>query len=253
MILLEIQIGDFGPDGAFGGGDDTSGNFTIPASNLRVGEWLSFDIPLASFTGLTNRNNLAQIFFISDAAISDILVDNMYFYKVPTTPTIAAPTPTDPAANVISLFSDAYTNVSVDTFRTPWSSAATVLSDVNIAGNATKEYNNLGFAGIETINNQVDASAMTHFRIDTWSSNYTSFYVKLVDAGADGVVGNADDSEHEVRITIPANERGQWKSHDIPLSSFTGLTARSNIAQYIIKVDPFGSSKVYVDNMYFRN
>ncbi|MEN9345745.1 MAG: hypothetical protein RLZZ60_1214, partial [Bacteroidota bacterium] len=39
------------------------------------------------------------------------------------TPSSAAPTPTSLAANVISLFSNAYTNVNVDTWRTSWSSA----------------------------------------------------------------------------------------------------------------------------------
>lgn len=250
--FIRLQIGDFGPDGAFGGGNDVSGSFTLRATDLSVGSWLSFDIPLVSFNGLTNQDNLAQIFFISDATISDILVDNMYFYKIPTSPSVAAPTPTDPAGNVISIFSDSYTDVPVDTFRTPWSSGATVLNEIDIAGNATKEYVNLGFAGIETVNNQVDASAMTHFRVDTWSSTYTNFYIKLVDAGPDGTVGTADDSEHEVIVPV-TGDQSEWVTHDIPLSSFTGLTARSNIAQYIIKVDPFEGGDVYIDNMYFRN
>lgn len=78
--FLRIQLGDFGPNAAFGGGDDTQGSFIIPTANLSVGSWLSFDLPLANFPGLTNRANLAQIFFVSDGTISTILVDNMYFY-----------------------------------------------------------------------------------------------------------------------------------------------------------------------------
>lgn len=85
--FIRLQIGDFGADAAFGGGDDSSGSFTLSNNDLDDGGWLSFDVPLSSFTGLTNRDNLAQVFFISDATISDILVDNMYFYKEVVDPT----------------------------------------------------------------------------------------------------------------------------------------------------------------------
>src|SRR5690606_30216349 len=53
-------------------------------------------------------------------------------------PVAAAPSPTMPSANVISLFSDAYTNVPVDTWRTGWSDAT--LEEVSINGNAVKKY-----------------------------------------------------------------------------------------------------------------
>jgi hypothetical protein len=78
--FISIELGDFGPDGAFGGGDDSSGRVTFTNTSLSSNTWISLDIPLADF-GLANRNNLAQIFFISDATISNLLVDNMYFYK----------------------------------------------------------------------------------------------------------------------------------------------------------------------------
>lgn len=78
--FIRIELGDFGADNAFGGDDDSSGKFTLAAEDLVSNEWISLDIPLANFTGLTNRSNLAQIFFVSDGTISTILVDNMYFY-----------------------------------------------------------------------------------------------------------------------------------------------------------------------------
>ena len=78
--FIRVELGDFGPDNAFGGGDDSSGSVTIPGTDLATNQWRSFDIPIADF-GLANKTNLAQIFFISDATISTILVDNMYFYK----------------------------------------------------------------------------------------------------------------------------------------------------------------------------
>jgi hypothetical protein len=78
--FISIELGDFGPNNVFGGGDDSSGRVTISSASLTSNTWISLDIPLADF-GLSSRNNMAQIFFISDATISTLLVDNMYFYK----------------------------------------------------------------------------------------------------------------------------------------------------------------------------
>jgi hypothetical protein len=184
--------------------------------------------------------------------LSTVYVDNVYFYKqgggTATQPTTPAPTPVYPAANVISLFSDAYTNVPVDTWRTDWSSA--VLTDVNIAGNPTKKYSQLDFVGIETVNNQLDVSSMTNFHIDVWSPDFTLFGVKLVDFGADGAFGGGDDVEHQVDFNSPV--KGGWVSLDIPLSDFTGLTTKNHIAQYILVGQPTGTTTVYVDNVLFH-
>jgi hypothetical protein len=78
--FITIELGDFGPNAAFGGDDDSSGRVTFNSGSLVSEEWISLDIPLSDFTALTSRSNLAQIFFISDATISGLLVDNMYFY-----------------------------------------------------------------------------------------------------------------------------------------------------------------------------
>ncbi len=245
---LKITIRDFGVDGADGGGDDTNMSTTLVSSGLTEGGWSSFDIPLT----LANKDNLGLFIYENNGTnLTNFYLDNIYFWGVPSSPTVAAPTPTDPAANVISLFSDTYTDVTVDTWRTPWSAAATIFEDVTVAGNATKKYTDLGFVGIETTSTTVDASAMTHFHLDVWSPDFTSFNIKLVDFGADNAFGGGDDSEHEV--SIPNPNQGEWVSLDIPLSSFTGLTSTSNIAQYVLVGQPFETTDVFIDNMYFRN
>ena len=246
---IKLALNDFGADGTFGGGNDTGFQVTIVNANLATNNWVGIDIPLSNFTGLASRTHLAQIILETASGITDLLVDNIYFYKVPTAPSIAAPTPTLPAANVISLFSNQYTNVPVDTWRTGWSSAN--LADVSIAGNATKEYSNLDFVGIETVNNQINATAMTFVHIDVWSANFTSFAIKLVDFGANAAFGGGDDSEFQRTFASPA--LGQWISYDLPLSSFTGLLSRQHLAQYILVAQPSGSAKVYIDNLYFHN
>ncbi len=48
---------------------------------LLTEEWVSYDIPLSDFVGLGETNDVDLIFFISDGTISDIFVDNIYFYR----------------------------------------------------------------------------------------------------------------------------------------------------------------------------
>ncbi|MCE7921595.1 MAG: carbohydrate-binding protein [Haliscomenobacteraceae bacterium CHB4] len=247
--VFKVLLVDIGADGAFGGGDDSSHEITINSSMLATGSWISLDLPLASFTGLSSRTRLAQI--VLSGGLPNLFVDNIFFYREEsaTEPAVAAPAPTLPQANVISLFSEVYNNVPVDTWRTPWSSAA--FEDVFIAGNAAKKYSALDFVGIETIVSQIDATNMTHFHIDAWSADFNFFGVKLVDFGADGAFGGGDDVEHQVNFEMPA--QGQWISYDIPLSEFTGLTTRKHISQFILVGKPTGANTVYVDNLYFHN
>ncbi|MEL7160023.1 MAG: hypothetical protein AAFN92_04640 [Bacteroidota bacterium] len=83
--------------------------------------------------------------------------------------------PTREAENVLSIFSDAYDDAPVDTYRTDWSNGQ--LTDTTIAGNAVKLYTVLGFVGFETVANPIDleAAGMTHLHVDYWSPNITSF------------------------------------------------------------------------------
>jgi hypothetical protein len=247
LTEFKVKLVDFGADGAFGGGDDKEHEITI--SNPEKEKWVSLDIPLSDFTGLTTRSHIAQLIFVGGpSGNTTVYVDNVFFYNLNGSIT-AAPTPNVAAANVISMFSEAYTNVAVDTWRTSWSSAT--LTDLNINGNATKKYSALDFVGIETTTTPINATAMTHFHTDVWSSDFTDFKVKLVDLGANGVFGGGDDVEHE--ITIPSPAKGSWVSLDIPLSSFTGLTTRAHIGQLIYVGTPSGTNTVYIDNVYFHN
>jgi len=77
---LRIIVVDFGADRAFGGGDDTRHSTTFRAPTLVSGRWIPIDISFASMTGLTNRNNLAQI-ILEGGDSSSLYVDNIYFYR----------------------------------------------------------------------------------------------------------------------------------------------------------------------------
>lgn len=166
-----------------------------------------------------------------------------------TPPTVAAPTPTAPAAKVVSLFSNAYTNVGVDTWSATWDIAT--VADIRIAGNDTKIYTDLTYAGIEFTTQTVNATAMTHLHLDIWAPAGGTFKVKLVDFGEDGLFGGAPDSEHELTFTASSNPpftTGAWVGLEIPLDNFRNLTARGHLAQMILAGD---ARTFYLDNVYF--
>jgi len=251
ITTFRVKIVDFGADGSFAGGDDKEHEVSLtPTSN----GWNSFDIPLSDFTGLTTKEHIAQLIFsCAPAGQGTLYVDNIYYHKTPlidpNTPQDAAQTPAFNSDDVISLFSNAYTNKTVNTWRTDWSAAS--LQDVQIAGNDTKKYTSLDFVGIETVGaNTIDASSMSHFYFNAWTPNLTSLKVKLVDFGADGAFAGGDDKEHELTLTAPT--MNSWNTYDLPLSSFTGLTTKSHIAQIILVGTPTGSGTLFIDNVLFR-
>ena len=245
---FKIKLVDFGADAAFGGGDDSEHElvFTAPVT----GSWISYDIPIADFTGLLNTDHIAQLIMVK-APLGTIFVDNVFYYKDPFVlpePTVAAPTPTQDPGNVISMFSDVYTDVPVDTWLTSWSDAT--LEDVMIDGNPTKKYTEVNVIGIETTGaNLIDASNMTSIHIDFWTPDANDFKIKLVDFGADAAFGGGDDSEHELVFTAPATET--WVSYNIPLVLFTNLLSREHLAQLIFSKAPMGT--LYIDNVYYYN
>lgn len=166
-----------------------------------------------------------------------------------------APVPTVPASNVISLFSNAYNNVPIDSWATGWQYSTAKLQEIKIDGDDVKLYTDLNFNGIEFSSQRIDASLMTHFHMDIWTPEPTNapraFKVMLVDFGANGVYGGGDDVSHELSFTAntnPALRSKQWVQLDIPLSAFTGLTTRRNLAQLVISGD---LRTVFVDNVYF--
>ena len=254
MTTFKVKLVNYGANGVNGGGDDSESELSYtPTQN----GWNTFDIPMANFSGLNSRAALGQIILVGvPSSTSTLYIDNVYFHNVPivdsNTPLTAAPTPTRAAANVISMFSNAYTNLTVDTWRTSWSQAN--FADVQIVGNDTKKYTSLDFVGVETVASPVNAAAMTHFHVDVWTPNMTTFRIKLVDAGQDGVLGagtgvNAT-TEHELVFTPTLSG---WNSYDLLLSNFTGLTNKSKIAQLIFSGLPVGGGTVFIDNVYFAN
>ena len=231
---FKLAINDFGADGVYGGGNDSGQQLTITNPSLPNGNWVSFDLPLSSFTALTSRAHLAQIVLESATGITDILVDNIYFYSVPTAPSTAAPTPTIAAANVMSVFSDAYTNIAAN-LNPNWGQT-TAVTQVPVAGNNTLRYGGLNYQGIEFSANQ-NLSAMTNLHLDYYSANSTSLRVFLISPGP---------VEKSKILMVPTTTG--WNSIDIPMSVFSPVVL-SNVSQ--MKFD--GNGTIYLDNIYFNN
>ena len=150
----------------------------------------------------------------------------------------------------ISLFSDVAEDVVVDSWRTSWSVAD--YEEVTFDGRSAKYYSNLNYVGIETVANQLDITDMTHLHVEFYTEDATTFKIKLVDFGPNGVYEEGgDNTEHEVVIENPA--QNEWVSLDIPLSEFENLTGREHISQLIFSAAPAGAANVYVTNVYFHN
>ena len=167
-----------------------------------------------------------------------------------------APIPTQDPANVISIFSDAYTNVPVNYYNGYWAPWQTTLSDdFTVEGDNVLQYTIFNFVGMEYSAPTIDATSMTHFHLDAYISGPIAagreFRVLLVDFGADGSYGGGDDTRHSTTFRAPTLVSQNWISIDLPFSSLTGLGSRSNMAQLILEGGD--GSKIFIDNIYFYN
>jgi len=221
------------------------GYFTFSSSDESVARVLNDEIQVVG-------GGSAEI----TAMLGDVPVNGTITIGAIDPPSTSAPAPTEGPADVISLFSDAYVDITVDTWSADWDAAD--VADVAIGNDNVKAYSNLVFAGVEFVNDQVDASQMTHFHLDVWATAGTQLKVKLVDFGENGTYDppgtGGDDSEHEVVLapqTIPPFTTGEWVSLDIPMAAFATLAGTSHISQLVLS----GAAEfptLYVDNVYFH-
>jgi hypothetical protein len=166
-----------------------------------------------------------------------------------------APRPTLNPANVISIFSDAYTNVPVNYYNGYWAPWQTTQSnDFSVLGDNVLSYTNYNFVGIEFSNPTVNATSMTHLHLDVFFPGPIApgrqLRVIVVDFGANGVFGG-DDTRHSTTFTAPTLVSQNWVSIEIPFSAMPGLGSRSKLAQIILEGGD--NSNLYVDNIYFHN
>lgn len=160
-------------------------------------------------------------------------------------PTTNAPTPTHLQANVVSVFSDAYTNVATN-YNPFWGQSGAVnptFEAVAASGNNVLAYTNFNYQGTEVTAQNL--SAMEYLHVDIWTNASPASSIVQVSPVNAGGVG-------EFLVTIN-HVQGNWYSVDIPKSAFTGMTW-NNVIQMKFAANGAGSATpidIYLDNIYF--
>ncbi len=229
---FQIELVDFGAD--------VSGVNTTNISADQSQQWISLDIPLDEFPGLTSRANLAQIIFVDAGGnIPSFFADNIYFYNDGTPPppeeepSEPAPTPVHNAANVVAIYSDAYDVLPGTNLNPDWGQS-TIVTEIQIDGVNTLKYEGLDYQGIQLASSQ-NFSDMDYLHLDFWTANSTDLNIYLISEGP---------VETAYSLTVPTTG---WSSIDIPLSSFAPVDLEDVIQ---LKFD--GNGDIFLDNLYFH-
>ena len=160
----------------------------------------------------------------------------------PSGPSTAAPTPpARNAADVISLYSDAYTDVSSN-FDAGWCGANSV-SEISVAGNATTAFLGNNCQGI-VLDAGIDASAFTNLHVDIYIEAGTDLTSSVFNLKFVNQPGGAALEMNLNVASSPALVAGQWLSVDltVDLTNYTGFKEfgiTSNL-----------NNKVWYDNLY---
>lgn len=163
-----------------------------------------------------------------------------------------APTPTRAANNVISLYSDSYTNVPVDFFNGYWEPWQTTLSsDFVVNGNTMINYTNFNFVGNQFSNPTVDATEFSklHFNMNLPEvPSNLDLLITVKDFGADQADGGGDDTIQQVFFDASDFEAGEWSTLEFSIN----LANRTNIGQIIYEnVNGSSLTEFFIDNIYF--
>lgn len=165
----------------------------------------------------------------------------------------AAPTPTRAAADVRSIFSDAYTDVTTSNFTPGFGGSTTVTEVLTTSAGKVLQYSTNNFTGIMFTENPVNATPMTFLHIDAYVENTTSSIgIQIRDIGANKIIetdvntGNPLGDDKDFRTTLNGFQSGVWKSFDIPLGGNIA-NQKGNIGAIIIT----GGPNFILDNIYF--
>jgi hypothetical protein len=214
---------------------------------------------LVFFPGWNTTNNG----FTSPPGNFTIHVDNITSetgsVPPPPQPTVAATTPpARAAADVKSIFSDAYAPIATlgysgddSTYNTSWCGAVTTL--VPIATNNTNRVTGLGCEGVAFQAGRFNATTFTHFHMDIWTDGSTlnkSFNVKF--SNWNNGAGEANAIEFSVtNANFLTNPNPGWISLDIPLANFAPINgaSRNDLVQFVISSD---LGTIFYDNLYLH-
>ena len=178
------------------------------------------------------------------AAIETTIYTEEFLVTEILAPLTPAPNPAFRAdSDVVSIFSDAYTNVTLTELPTSWS--ATDFSATTVDGDNVWQLTNLDFLGMVTnYDTGVDVSNMEMLHIDYWvpSGGTNGLLVKIVNTIDGG------EAEQSLGTTVS----GSWQSIELDMTVFDDgdLMNQNKITQLIIDSDGV-SDVVFIDNFYF--
>ncbi len=157
----------------------------------------------------------------------------------------AAPSPTKPESEVVSLFSDAYINNHNFDYAQWWAGQATKL-DVTADGDNMWLIKDFIFIGSE--HDMMDLNTQKGLHMDIYPVD------KPLQLGVIPICRLADDSGNEVEkrqeAVVPAN---QWSQLNFPISKFLelGLSMQRVYQLKLINLDNNGNNNYYIDNIYY--
>jgi hypothetical protein len=209
-----------------------------------TGEWGELALRTSVDAGGTT-NTLSTV----TAYVDDLTAMQGSPIPVPAAPTNSPTAPTRAAADVISIYSDAYTDIATN-YNPSWNQAGSVNTAFDPGdGNNVMAYTNFNYQGTEVTH--TDISTMEYLHIDIWvgAVDRTVKVTPILTAG----------SPAEFLVTV-STTAGSWSSVDIPLTSFTGLDFSNTIKELKfdgqfqtdgVTADTAVRSAIYVDNVYF--
>jgi hypothetical protein len=211
-----------------------------------TGEWGEFVLFTSVDAAGTFVNPPTEVL---TAYIDDVSAAQGSAIPIPSAPTNSPTAPTHAAADVISIYSDAYTDIATN-YNPGWGQTGTVNTAFDPGdGNNVMLYSNFNCQGTEVTH--TDISTMEYLHIDIWvgAVDRTVKVTPILTAG----------SPAEFLVTV-STTAGSWSSVDIPLTSFTGLDFSNTIKELKfdgqfqtdgVTADTAVRSAIYVDNVYF--
>ncbi len=164
-----------------------------------------------------------------------------------------APVPTRPQADVLSIFSDAYTDATTSNFTPGFGGSTAVTEILSTSGGKVLQYSTNNYTGIMFVENPLNASTMSFIHIDVYVENpNASIGIQIRDIGANKIIetdvntGNPLGDDKDLRSTLSGFQTGVWKSFDIPLVGAI-QNQKNNIGAIIIT----GGPNFILDNIYF--
>ena len=134
---------------------------------VEKGQWVGVDVPLSAFDGV----DLTQVMQLKVVGSGTLFLDNIYFHNevmdsvVLTEPVESAPAPAQAASDVLSLFSDAYGDLSNINFDPDWGQSTDATVET-LDGERVLKYAGLNYQGTAFEDNKQDASGFTHLHFD---------------------------------------------------------------------------------------